>query len=422
MVLSQIQKIVIFLLLIAAFPILSQNNIAQIQFSGIEKTQESYLHYFIHSKENTTFDSLTVISDAQKLRNLQLFKEVNFEIADSDSGKIITFYCPELFTLLPILNFGGVTDNFWFQIGALDFNWQGMGNTFGGYYRYYDRHSFTVFLKAPYLFNNIWGLTVDLAKFSTIEPAYFSEGVATYNVDHWNFISNIVYNFSSNNVLEFGGGYLYERYDKNDIRSGNLAPGPDFRDYHKILTKIIFINKYIDYNYQYLKGYSNELNLESITAFGNYDLFWKILNISKYFIHISAQGNLAFRIRLGVSTNKDSPFVPFVLDNYINVRGSGNRVARGTAEITINSEYRHTLWEHYYGSIQGVAFMDMSAWRPAAGKFSQMFENKYNVTFGGLGLRFYFKKFNNFIFRLDYGKSVTGNKGSGIVFGAGQYF
>ena len=131
---------------------------------------------------------------------------------------------------------------------------------------------------------------------------------------------------------------------------------------------------------------------------------------------------LLFCLRFGVSTNKDSPFVPFVLDNYINVRGSGNRVSRGTAEITINSEYRHTLWEHDLGAMQGVVFMDMSAWRPAAGHFSDMFEDKNNVTFGGLGLRFYFRKFYNFIIRIDYGVSVTGNKSRGIVFGAGQYF
>ena len=106
-------------------------------------------------------------------------------------------------------------------------------------------------------------------------------------------------------------------------------------------------------------------------------------------------------MQLGISTNKDSPFVPFILDNYINVRGSGNRVSRGTAEKTINSEYRHTLLERYWGAVQGVVFMDMSAWRPAAGSFSEMFKDKNNVTFAELGVRFYFKKFNNFIFRFD---------------------
>jgi outer membrane protein insertion porin family len=272
------------------------------------------------------------------------------------------------------------------------------------------------------LFNNHWGLSLDLAKFSTIEPAYFSEGVADYNLDHWNFLTLAIYNFSLNNRIEFGGGYLYERYDKNEARSGKFAPGPDVRDYNKALAKILFNNNYIDYYYQYLQGYSSELNLESVSTLGEYDLFWKVLNISKLFIRTGTTGNLAFRLRLGVSTNKDSPFVPFVLDNYINVRGSGNRASRGTAEMTINSEYRNTILEKDWGAVQGVVFMDMSAWRPAAGKFSQMFKDEYNVTFGGLGVRFYFRKFNNFIFRLDYGKSVTGNKGSGIVFGAGQYF
>jgi hypothetical protein len=356
------------------------------------------------------------------LQNLQLFKEVTFTITDSTSGKIIDFYCPELFTLLPIVNFGGVTDNFWFQIGGMDYHWLGLGHTLGGYYRYYDRHSFAIYLKAPYLFNNRWGLSVDIAKFSTIEPAYFSEGVADYNVDRWNFTSSAIYNFSLNNSIELGGGYLYERYDKNESHSGKFAPGPDMRDFSKFLAKLLLRNIYIDYDYQYMKGYANELNLENITTAGENDLFWKILNIFKIYFRPGAESNLAFRLRLGVSTNKDSPFVPFVLDNYINVRGSGNRVSRGTAELTINSEYRHTLLEQYWGAVQGVIFMDMSAWRPAAGSFSEMFKDKNNVTFSGLGFRFYLKKFNNFIFRFDYGISVTGNKGRGLVFGAGQYF
>jgi outer membrane protein assembly factor BamA len=414
--------ILVIFTFIIAYSLFAQSNIVKINFIGVEKTEENYLRYFIQSKENNPFDSLQVINDVQRLHNLQIFKDISYIIIDSLDGKIIEFFCPELFTLLPILNFGGVTDNFWFQIGGMDYNWLGMGHTLGGYYRYYDRHSFTMFLKAPYLFNNHWGLAADVAKFSTIEPVYFSEGVADYNVDHWNIITNIIYNFSFNNSIEFGGGYLYERYDKNEIRSDKLAPGPDFKDYHKFLVKILLNNNYINYNYQYLKGYSNQLNLENVTTLGKNDLFWKILNISKIFFRPGVESNLAFRLRLGVSSNKDSPFVPFVLDNYINVRGSGNRVSRGTAEITLNSEYRHTLLEHYWGAIQGVVFMDMSAWRPAAGKFSEMFEDKYNVTFGGIGIRFYFKKFNNFIFRLDYGKSVTRNKGSGIVLGAGQYF
>jgi hypothetical protein len=335
---------------------------------------------------------------------------------------MIEFHCLELFTLLPIVSFGGIRDNFWYQVGLLDYNLFGRGYTLGGYYRYYDRHSFALFLKAPHLFGKHWGAFVDIAKFSTLEPAYFSMGVVDYRVDRWNFTASINYNFSIYNSFEFGGGYLLERYSKNNFHQDRFFLVPTFREFSKYLLKFMVRNDYINYNYQYLTGFINDLNMESITTVGYDDLFWKVLNISRIYFRPFATGNFAFRLRLGVATNKDSPFVPFVLDNYINVRGSGNRVSRGTAEITINSEYRHTLWEHDLGAMQGVVFMDMSAWRPAAGHFSDMFEDKNNVTFGGLGLRFYFRKFYNFIIRIDYGVSVTGNKGRGIVFGAGQYF
>jgi hypothetical protein len=128
------------------------------------------------------------------------------------------------------------------------------------------------------------------------------------------------------------------------------------------------------------------------------------------------------RLRLGTATNKVSPFVPFVLDNYITVRGVGNRVSRGTAEATLNLEYRHTLLENSRGALQGVVFTDLSAWRPAGSPYSDMLLKKNNVTFLGLGVRLHLRKLNNFILRLDYGQSVTNSGRQGFVIGAGQYF
>jgi outer membrane protein assembly factor BamA len=400
----------------------SQTKIVEIIFNGLEKSEESYLRNFISSAEGKNFDSLLAQDDVQQLRNLKLFLEVNHSVQNSPDGKIITFFCEELITLLPIINFGGVTENFWFQLGAVDYNWLGRGNTFGGYYRYYDRHSFEVFLKSPYAFGNDWGLSGNVAKFSTIEPAYFIDGRTNYNVDHWAFILIGRYNLSLSNALEFGGGYLYERYEKNLDRSASNSPGPELVDFDKYLFKFQFSNNYIDYFYHYLTGFSNELNLETVSTKGEEDFFWKFLNITKLFLRLYEDGNWAFRLRAGISTNKISPFVPFVLDSYINVRGSGNRVSRGTAELTLNLEYRHTLFEEKWGAFQSVIFSDVSSWRQPGEDFSDMLLSKNNVTFIGLGIRFILRKFNNFILRLDYGKSVTGYKGKGFVFGAGQYF
>jgi hypothetical protein len=274
----------------------------------------------------------------------------------------------------------------------------------------------------PYLFGKKWGFAPNIAKFSTIEPAYFAEGAADYNVDHWAFIAMGRYSFSQTTAVEFGGGYLYERYEKNEEHTGPDTPGPNLVDFDKYLLKLLIRHHHINYFYHYLNGFSNDMNLEHVTTSGEDEPFWKVLNISKLFLRSGKRGNWAFRSRIGFSTNKESPFVPFVLDNYITVRGSGNRVSRGTAEFTINSEYRHSIIEEEWGAVQGVAFIDMSAWRPAGGSLSEAFSAQNNVTFGGLGLRFHFRRLNNFVFRVDYGVSVTENKGRGIVFGAGQYF
>ena len=103
------------------------------------------------------------------------------------------------------------------------------------------------------------------------------------------------------------------------------------------------------------------------------------------------------------------------------MRGSGNRISRGTAELTLNSEYRHTLLQNSMGAIQAVAFLDLSAWRPAGSTVNEMWRAKNNVSFTGGGIRLHLRRLNHFVLRLDYGFSLTEDQ-RGVVFGAGQYF
>ena len=80
---------------------------------------------------------------------------------------------------------------------------------------------------------------------------------------------------------------------------------------------------------------------------------------------INKKGNLAYHARLGFANNVFSPFSPYVLDGFVNVRGIGNRVARGTAEVCINTEYRQELIEHKWFILQGVGFTDIASLRDA---------------------------------------------------------
>ena len=413
---------IIISLLVFVSPVFSQDKIAKIYFSGLKKTKPGYLQNFIHSEEGATLDSLQLISDVQNLRNLQLFSDVSYVVRDTVAGKIVVYDCQELVTVLPTGNFGGISNNFWFQVGANDFNWLGQGYTLGGYYRYYDRHSFEVYQKIPYLFGTRWGVSTNIGRLSNIEPTEINGQGVEFNVDRWSLITLGRYEFTQNLFLEIGGGYLFERYEKNVERSGNEAPGPPLQKFNKFLLKSLLTRNNINYFFHYLSGHANELTIEAVVTKGEDYIFWKILNVWKKFLRLGNRGNFAIRARTGISSNNDTPYAPFVLDNYITVRGSGNRISRGTAEFTVNAEHRHTLIQKQWGAIQVVSFMDWSAWRPPGGSFSGMFEKENNVTFAGVGLRIYFRKIYNLILRLDYGLSFTDTNQHGIVLGSGQYF
>ncbi|MCH8125350.1 hypothetical protein IIC38_05245 [candidate division KSB1 bacterium] len=408
--------------LITVIPAFAQDNVVSIDIIGLKKTKASFVRSFIDTREGTKLDSAQVKQDAQNLRNLQLFSDVDYRIIRQESGVRLQFHCKEITSIIPISNFGSIESSFWFQLGAVDYNWLGRGNTLGGYYRYYDRNSFETYLKSPYLFGPKWGLSAYFNLLATTEPAYFSSGTTYYNTDRWTAIILGRHSFSRKFVLQAGGGYLVEKYIKNTQRNEPSSPGPVRAEFKKYLAKIAFSINHINYYYHYLSGFLSEFNVETIKTHGESKLFWKVENILRYYNRVGSKGNAAIRLRTGIAENTETPFVPFVLDSYQTVRGAGNRVARGTAEITLNFEYRHTFLEQNWGAVQGVGFSDLSAWRKGGESLSSLFKKSSTVSFVGFGARLYIKRFNHLILRADFGISVTESNQNGVVIGLGQYF
>ncbi|MFT6279822.1 MAG: hypothetical protein ACJAU0_002657, partial [Flavobacteriales bacterium] len=132
--------------------------------------------------------------------------------------------------------------------------------------------------------------------------------------------------------------------------------------------------------------------------------------------------NIALRGRVGISSNGDTPFAPFVIDSQMNVRGVGNRIDRGTATAVLNIEVRQTLNEQRNWALQGVLFSDAGTWRKPAGELSDLFQKENIIHFAGVGLRGIYKKAHNAIIRVDYGFDVYNVKNNGLVLGLGQYF
>ena len=403
----------------------AQPIVNRVEIRGLDKTKSDYLEPFIQTEVGQTLSMDEVDSDMQTLRNLQIFSSVDSEVITEEDRAIVLFDVTERVTRIPITNFGGITDNFWFQVGINEYNWLGRGGYFGGFYQFYDRHTFKIFQQLPYLFGQRWGLSYVLGRQATREPAYFQSGTSEFDVDRWEITTAARFEVFRNLdrheslVWEFGGGYLNETYDQRPGASF-VYDGETRFDKYFLQTSISY--ERLKYFYHYLSGIAPTIVFERVQTIGMDDSFWKVLGQMRVFRRVGKRGNPAMRMRLGISSNDDSPFVPFVLDSYLNVRGSGNRVARGTSEFTVNLEYRHTLIDRKKWAVQGVVFIDNSSWRQAGTPLFDMFLKENTVSFGGGGTRFYLQKIYSFTLRLDYGVNLNDASSKGFVLGVGQYF
>lgn len=400
--------------------LIDAQTIKTINFEGLQKTKPPYLNQFLSFEVGDELDSAKLKETKQRLINLEMFADVSYEVEQSAKGVTITFQMEELFTLLPIFNFGGIEENFWFQIGASEVNLSGRGNKLTSYYQYYDRSSFATHLTFDRIKQSPWGVNINLIKWSTLEPLFFNGNTVEYEYDNYTVGGDAIRHITFRDRIEFGLAYFMEDYQK--FTEGSFEGAPEKVNKHKVLGKLRLIHNRVDYHFFYLNGWHNQLNLQTVQSFDNDPAFYIIFNDLKRFIRINEHGNFASRLRLGLSSNEESPFAPFVLDSYVNIRGVGNRVDRGTGAIILNAEYRHSFIDQRKLAIQGVLFSDSGSWRTPGGDFSDFTDSNNFVLFAGGGFRLIHKKIFNAIFRVDYGINLQQPEVSGFVLGIGQYF
>ena len=394
--------------------------ICSIEFAGIKKTRPAFLQRFLKSRVGESYDSLLVALDVQQLKDLQIFTQVGVEVAQKKEGIALIFRVKEVFTLFPIVDVGGVEGNRYLQLGAVDYHWLGARGLVGGSYRYDGRHSQQAFVRYPYLQHSSWGAGLNVLHLATTEPLFFQGERINYLYDNLTVEGLARKEFAFGHFVEMGGAYLRESFRQRD---SSLLAVPEVATLHKMILKGTHTYRRITFDSQYRSGISNEFLLETVLTFRYQDWFWKALNQFRYYRRIGRKGNFATRLRIGLSPNIDSPFVPFVLDSYLNIRGSGNRVARGTGELVWNGEYRHTLWEDgRYAAIQAVGFVDWGTWRSPQVRGREMFLPENMVLFYGGGLRLYIPKAAHLILRADYGLRWGNPQERGLVLGVGQYF
>lgn len=397
--------------------------ILDVKIQGAKKTKTSEIKKIIETKAHTKLDSTTIKSDIVRLKRLPAISHAYFQVFHSHENKYNVFVnVEENFTIIPEVNFWTTTNKrFAYKLGLYDYNFLGRNIAFGGFYQHNGFDSYGINFRAPTLLTRKWGLALNHQNWISEEPLYFQDETANYKYQNISWEALALYQINFKHQLQFGVNFFKEKYD---YLSGSISNEVDRNlDLNKQLFKFIYTYDNLDYYYQYIDGFKSQFYGQYVTTQNkNQDQFVIFWNDFFYYKRLGDKGNWANRLRVGLSSNSDTPFAPFALDNNVNLRGVGILVDRGTGSIVWNTEYRHTLHENNWLVIQGNIFNDFGTWRTPGGSFNDFVESENVRVYSGVGLRFINKKIFNAVFRIDYGYGLTKNASKGFVFGIGQYF
>jgi len=398
--------------------------VTDVQLSGLKKSNEEYLRNFIKTTIGQPYHPQQAEEDRQQLIRVPGVGNVSVLVDTVEAKQVsIEFAIDEQRTLLPIAGLGGVTDNFWFQLGVAEYNFLGKGQTLLGYFLSNNGiPNGQIFFRNERVRGQPWGYAIDIRRIGTPEPLFFPGATVDYRYTNTSSgITGIRY-FGFDRKVELGLNFFVEEYEKDEEMEFPPLPGPDQLSQRKLLTRLGFETNHLEYDYFYRNGSYWQAIGQSVYTLDDNSLFFSLILERIQYWRPYRSANIAIRLKTGIATNNDSPFAPFVLDSQVNIRGSGNRVDRGTAQVIVNTEFRQTLFQfsHYAGQV--VGFADTGTWRKPGGEFGDLVARKNLRQFVGLGVRLINQKVFGAVLRFDYGVDVFNPGERGAVIGVGQYF
>jgi len=230
-----------------------------ISFQGVEKNKESYLKQFIQSTIGDAPSDSLLLEDVQRLKNLPSIGHATYDLTTANQLSEVVFHIEEVSTFLPIVNFGGVKNNLWFQVGFYELNWRGNGSFLSAVYKNRDGQHYT---------NQELGLSV-------------------------------IKQFGFRNQLELGGTYFIEKHKKINYLLSENPSGPALLSQAKYLSKIEYTSDFLDYHFFYLKGFHGKFSLQNVYNPSDKSWFYSLQLSGKYFSRVGTRGNLALRFHVG---------------------------------------------------------------------------------------------------------------------------
>ncbi len=402
-----------------------QVRVDSIAVENLRRTKSDYILQWVRVEPGDSVSKEAILADVQELKDLNLFFDVSWKMDTVKGKSVLCYIIDEARYVYPSFGNVGSSQNINFSVGVTDINFLGRGQHFGALYRFYDRHSGKIFHSAPVHRNGKTGHSIVLGTYASVEPLYFDEGSRDFNFDNYHVSAEGMYWLKRNWNVSLGGMYMYERYQNISDSVGffdmMIENGQRFA-FHKYQVRGGTQWRRINYHHERREGIMNRVHAEYIQTFGFQQPFVKVTNDLRWFKLIGERGNLAIRNRLGIATNNEGPFAPFLIDNYENIRGSGNRVARGTAEIIFNFEYHHSVWDNKWFTLQSTVFSDVGTLRAAGWNFRNFVNESMIYRYAGLGLRLHSKWLYRTIIRFDYSFNLADLNQGAFVVGFGQYF
>ena len=414
---------IVIITLCSAFTFAQDKVILDLKIQGNKKLKSAFVKKLAKAEAGTVLDSTLLEEDIKRLKRLPAVAHAYYQVFLSHNNSYNVFYnIEENFTIIPSVNVYTTNDDeFAYRLGLYEFNALGQNIIFGGYYQKDIFSSYGINLRAPFLFNRELGLAINHQDLNTQEPVFFDNTTSDYKYRNKSYELLALYQPNFKNRFEVGINYFLEEYQYLSGATNPLVPQE--LSVKKLLYKGIYEYNNLDYYYQYVSGFKSMLNFQYVTSTSvdlpEFVIGW---NDFHYYKRVGDKGNWANRLRIGFSSNDDTPFAPFSVDNNLNLRGVGNTIDRGTGAIVINTEYRYTVYEKSWFVLQGNAFVDAGSWRNPGGDFGDFGKSQNIRVYPGLGMRFIHKRIFNAIFRIDYGIGITNGDTQGLVFGIGQYF
>lgn len=393
----------------------------RVEVEGLDRTHRSFFEGIAQVGAGDSTNT-AALEEIRKWLVLQpAFNVASYTVDTAGQERVLRWQMEEARTILPYVGLWSSDDITTVLAGLSEFNFLGRGISIGAFYQYNLRHSLGLFYRHPFLLKG-FGAELSYTLWNSYEPLYKGAATAFYDYSNSSVNATLLYMPRRRHEWQAGVSLFREQYALGTVSEEDRPLFPGRLDIDKLGIRLNHFYRGAVPHYFYWSGFSVDTYAQVVLDELGSDPFYIIRQSLRYYKRTGQRGNIALRLLWGLSSNVNTPFAPFALDNHISIRGVGDRIDRGTGMLTLNAEYRHTFYESGRLGLQGVGFVDVGSWRLPGGGLSDFTDPEVIRLHAGLGARLVLKQFYNTVFAVDYGHSLRRGGVGGFVMGLGQYF